>query len=552
MAEQGLFFNAFPDSTFETGYDRNYNADDLSNWFSIVCDTGVVKGGLTLTAGIGLSVVVAAGKATIKGKGYINDAPLTLTLETAPVGSNSRYDLIVLRMDNTQTKSSRRSYLMTVKGTSDVPNFDDLLNNGTLVRNADIWDLMLGYVEVQPYATQITDSNITSKLGDTDFCPYFVATKGYDDYYDAIVQQYESNITLTAATSSVVTNIPTRLYNDKYSLVEVYCNGLKEENTQYSVNTDSGYITIVFTSQKNANAQISVVLNNFIDGEGLSTALSDYNNWVQDVATLKEAFEYTYVCNGLNDNVQITNLIKAFISAGTDYSSMNLKIVGNFGCNNGTSYPITVGGLGTTASPYQIFNIPTTNRRIILDFTNCSQISINVSGVPVDIFSTSNVAIKGLNLVANGTTSGTIIRAFSGNDDIVCEDCRFWINGYSGSMVAQGGTFTNCRASISNATGNAYCFLNTNLLRVNGGEYYAYTGSSSARSAIVGQSAANAVAILYGVSAPTLARSGYYQVNSIYQVGTGNYVNCTDLVSALALYVTTGYSNIRGTIALSK
>ena len=80
----------------------------------------------------------------------------------------------------------------------------------------------------------------------------------------------------------------------------------------------------------------------------------------------------------------------------------------------------------------------------------------------------------------------------------------------------------------------------------------AYTGSSSSRSAIIGQSAANAVAILYGVSAPTVARSGYYQVNSLYQTGSGNYINCTDLVSALPLYVTTGYSNIRGTIALSK
>ena len=35
MAEKSLFFNALPSSEFETGYDRNYNADDISNWLSV-------------------------------------------------------------------------------------------------------------------------------------------------------------------------------------------------------------------------------------------------------------------------------------------------------------------------------------------------------------------------------------------------------------------------------------------------------------------------------------------------------------------------------------
>jgi hypothetical protein len=87
---------------------------------------------------------------------------------------------------------------------------------------------------------------------------------------------------------------------------------------------------------------------------------------------------------------------------------------------------------------------------------------------------------------------------------------------------------------------------------LNGGEYLAYTGTSSSRSAIVGQSAANAAAILYGVNAPTVARSGYYQVNALYQVGSNNYINCTDMITALAMYVTSGASNIRGTIPYSK
>lgn len=545
MAEKSLFFNALPDSDFETGYDRNYNADDISDWFSIVCDTGVLKGGLQVTAGTGLNVNVAVGKATIKGKGYVNNSIASLSLAAAPTGANPRYDMIVLRMDNTQTKSARRIYLMAVTGTSSIPSVSDL------TRNDSIYDLMLGYVVVQPNATSI--SQIEDKRGDEQLCPYFTAVKGYDDYYDAIIQQFESDITMASTSTSVVTDLPTNLYNEKYSIVDVYVNGLREEEDNYTLNTNSSYITIVFDSAKNSGAEINVILKNFIDGEGLSTAINEYNQWVEDVATLKEANSYTYVCNGLTDNQQITNIVNQFINGGTDYSSLELKIVGTFGCNNGTQYPVSVGGSGTSDSPYRLFNFVTGNRKVILDFSNCSNINLTISGVYMNIFSltpTTNLKVKGLNLVANGTTSGTSIKVFS--NSVVCEDSRFWINGYTATYIAPSGTFTNCRGSVSNASGNSYCFLNTNMLTINGGEYLAYTGSSSSRSAVVGQSAANSVSILYGVNAPTVARSSYYQTNALYQTGSGNYMNCTDLVSELPLYVVQGLSNIRGTITLSK
>lgn len=552
MAEKGFFFNAFPDSSTVTGYDRNYNADDISQWLATVWDTGVVKTnvvstepqGLKVVANVGMGINVQAGKAAIQGKPYSNTALVSFTVATAPTGASSRYDYVILRMDNTQTQSGRNTSLMLVTGDSNIPTVSNL------TRTSDVYDLMLAYIEVQPNATSIAQAQITDCRGDQTLCPWFTAVKGYDEYYDAIVQQFESNITLASASTTAVTNIAASLYNSRYSLVEVYCNGLKEENTDYTVSTSGGFITITFTQQKSAGAQISVILNNFIDGEGLATAIGSYNEWVNDVETLKEALNYTYVCNGLNDNQQISNIVNTFMSGGTDYNSLNLKIVGTFGCNNGTQYPVPVSGSGTSADPYRIFNFTTGNRKVNLDFTNCSEINLSVSGVYIWFIVGENINITGLNLVTNGTTSGTAIRLFSGN--VNCESCRFWINGYSNSWIAQKGTFTNCRGSVSNASGNSYCFLNADLLRVNGGEYIAYTGTSSARSAVVGQSATNAVAILYAVSAPTVARTGYYQVNSVYQVGSGNYINCTDLVSALPLYVTPGYSNIRGTIALSK
>lgn len=543
MAQKSLFFNAFPDDSSPTGYDRNYNADDISDWFSIVCTTGVLKGGLQISIGTGLTVNVAIGKATIQGKGYVNNAVVNLSVGFAPTGANPYYVPIILQENNEQQINGRFIELVVGNPLTSVPTISDLTQTDT------IYEIMLGYAVIQPNATSI--SQVVDTRGQ-DVCPYFTAVKGYDDYYDAIVQQFEYDTTLSSTSTSVITNLAANLYNDKYSLVEVYVNGLREEESNYTVGTNSGYITVTFTTAKNSGADISVILNNFIDGEGLNTALDEYNQWVQDVADLKAANSYTYVCNGLTDNQQITTLVNNFIDGGTDYSSLNLKIVGTFGCYNGTQYPVPVGGSGTSASPYRMFDFHAGNRKVILDFTNCSQITINVSGVVATIFycASKNFVFKGLNMVLGGSNSGTQVNVF--NAGIECENSRFWINSYSGSNIAPSGTFTNCRGSVSNATGNSYCFLNTDLLRLNGGEYLAYTGSSSSRSAIVGQSAANSVSILYGVNAPTVARSGYYQVNSLYQVGSNNYISCTDMITQLALYVTTGYSNIRGTIPYSK
>lgn len=547
MAQKSLFFNALPDPTFETGYDRNYNADDISDWFSIVCDTGVLQGqnktGLQVTAGTGLQVNVAAGKATIKGKGYVNNSIATLSLAAAPTGANPRYDMIVLRMNNTQTKSARNIQLMVITGTSAVPSVSNLTRNDT------IYDLMLAYVVVQPNATSI--SQIVDKRGDATLCPWFTAVKGYDDYYDAIIQQFESDVTLSTTSRNVVTDLPSNLYNENYSIVDVYVNGLREEEDNYTLNVSSSYITIVFNSAKNSGAEICVILKNFIDGEGLSTAISQYNQFVQDVATLKAANSYTYVCNGLTDNVDLTNMARAFLTGGNDYGSMRINVVGTFG------YSAMAYGDGSSANPYRLFNLAGTfNRRIILDFTNCSAIVVNApAGKYSVIFATQNLQVIGANIQAYGTQANTTIKMFSNSSGYVrCQRCRFWLETYSGGNIAATGTFIGCRGSVLNVDGASYCFqpADSSLLRIEGGEYYAYTGNSSSKSAIVGQSNANACSILYGVNAPTNERSGYYQTYALYQVGNAGWMNCTDIITTLPLSVVSGKSNIRGTIPLSK
>ncbi len=552
MAEKSLFFNAFADDTSATGYDRNYNADDLSDWQSAFLDTGVIKTdnvggapqGLKVVAAGGLSVNVNTGKAAIRGKGYINTSLKTLTAEIA--GSSARYDMIVLRFNNVQNTAttSRKITAEYKKGTGSIPTVS------SLQRDSNVYELLLAYVYVGANATTL--GTITDTRGDSELCPWFTPVKGYEDYYDAIIQKYESTITMASTSTTVITELPSNLYNNKYSLIEVYTNGIKELTSAYTVSLSGGYIVITFTGQKVAGTKITVILDNFIDGEGMSTALTQYTQLVQAVTDLQAAGEYNYICNGVNDNVLIGDIVRAYLAAGTDYGTMKLNVIGNIGMQ------VPARGGGTTSNPYAWFNFDTaSNRNVIVDFTRCGQISPTIiDGTYNRIFHSDNdIHIIGANVVVSNTTTETLIRITETASGVVkFENCRFYITAYRDSLIGIHGTFINCRGSVANIINNSYCFLpaSNGVVKINGGEYYAYTGDSTKQSAIVGQSGADAVSILYAVSAPTSARSGFYQTNSLLQWAGGGILCSTDLISELPLVVVSGISNIRGIIAKSK
>jgi hypothetical protein len=549
--EKAFFYNALPDESSATGYDRNYNADDLSEWLATVWETGVVKSddGLKVVASSGMTVNVNVGKACILGKPYHNTSLKSLTVATAPTGSTARYDLVVLQYNNeTATRHTRLLIKQTsLTGLSTDENIKDVL-----IQSEKIFEICLAVIQVDPNATSITQSKIYDKRGNALLCPWFTAVKGYEDYYDAMVQSFEYTETLATLTNTVQTNIASRLFNEKYSQVEVYTNGLKEPSSAYSVSTSGANIVITFTANRSAGSVVNVCLDNYIDGEGMSTALAQYSQWANAVETLQTAGEYDYLCNGVDDNVQISNIVKAYLAGGTDYGSVKVNVIGNIGMT------APARGDGTMSNPFGWFDFAqSSNRRVILDFTRCGQISPSVAtGKYSFIFYAPNgIQVIGANVLASNTTSDTIIRLVETSNGVVLfENCRIWINGYKNCLLSMSGTFKDCRGSVANVTENSYCFLPSasGIVKIVGGEYYAYTGDSTKQSAIVGQSSANSVSILYGVSAPTSARTGFYQTNSILQWVGGGILSCTDLVSALPMTVVGGISNIRGTIALSK
>lgn len=564
MALKSGFYNAMQSGGV---YDRTYNADDYKNVFAAFIKDGVRRSGMDdfRVVARGLALSVKMGFAICGGRWVNLDADYSLVTVTPPVGDYSRIDAVVLRVDaNEATRAASLVYRTGTAQSSPTAPAKDTTTGVT--------ELIIATVLVAPGATSVT---VTDTRPNANLCGWITTPVGYDDYFVSLesrfntwfndvqnklasvtlFKQYIWRTVLDSPASSVTFSIP-QYDSTGTDILQIYVNGLLEiKGVDYTLSDSTVTFNAVGggTGTKIAGTEIVVMCYKSIDGTGLGSVSDEITELQNDMALLTDTNEYKYICNGTNDNVKLSEIAQTWLTGGNDYGCKKISVYGTFGCS------AAYGGSGTSANPYRWFSVgldANTNRKIIFDFSCCGQIIIPIAKNTVNyIFHGYNAHIIGANVIVNQTGAGTTVKCFSATSGAVCaENCRFWITANKDSVIANTGTFVNCRASVANLLNNSYCFLpfDGSLLRIQGGEYYAYTGSSSAQSAVVGQSAANAVSILYGVNAPTSARAGYYQTNSIIQFTGGGTINCTDLVSALAVTVVAGSSNIRGTIAKSK
>lgn len=558
MAERSGFFNAL----YTNGdYDRKYNANDYCDNLAVVIGNGVLRSDaddLRVTAS-GMACTVGAGRAWINGHFYYNDAPLAFTAVSAPAGG-SRWDRIVLRLDTSlAARSIALRYVQGVAGNNP--------EKPAPVREGNVYELVLADIYVGTNATSVT---ITDTRSDASVCGWVYSTAGDGSFFTTLdndftewfgktkdtlasvtlFKRYKWFAALDAAAQVVPFSIPQ--FDEETTFIEVYVNGVLDvEGVDY---TRSGNI-ITFTNQLVAGTEITVYAFKSIDGTGILSVSDEITQLQNQMAAVYTTGDYEYICNGVDDNVKLSEIAQAWLNGGTDYSSKTIRVYGTFGAQAPYS------GDGDFLLPYEWLDVggyKTYSRRIIFDFSCCSQLTFPVSAGSVNyLFYGKNAHIIGADVYAYQKGTDTIIIGFSSTDgEVYAENCRFWITGYSTCKVACTGTFENCRASVANSTGRSVCFetLAGSLLRVNGGEYMAYTGSASAISAVVGHisTATKATSILNGVNAPTVARDGYYQTHALNQASGGGILNCRDLVSALAVTLVTGSSNISGTIAYSK
>lgn len=163
MALEYGFFNAVKQT--DGTYDRVYNAEQMSRYFSGLVSPGVyesVGGGLQVRAGTGMTVQVQTGRAILGDncQWLDNDAVLDITLSAAHVTLN-RYTAIVMRLDYT----NRNISIVAVDGaTATAPT------KPAMTRTSAIAEYCLAYVYVGKGVTTITQSAITDTRPDNTVC----------------------------------------------------------------------------------------------------------------------------------------------------------------------------------------------------------------------------------------------------------------------------------------------------------------------------------------------------------------------------------------------
>lgn len=153
MSESSGFF-------VSQGGDRKYTPDWLAKYIKALVTTGVYKDECGVTAGSGMNVSVAAGRAWIEGYLYLLDPAKTLPIANADA-SNGRKDIVVLRLDLT----ARTITVQVVTGT---PASEPVAP--AITRNADVYDLELAEISVPAGTSSITQALITDKRLDDTVC----------------------------------------------------------------------------------------------------------------------------------------------------------------------------------------------------------------------------------------------------------------------------------------------------------------------------------------------------------------------------------------------
>lgn len=556
------FFNAIISSGT---YDRVYNSNDYSDNLAAIISNGVVRGiwnELKPTAS-GMTVTVGTGRAWINGHYYKNDGDETF--EVATPTSGSRIDRIMLRMN---TNFNARNILLTyVQGEEAAePTPPEPLRSG------DVYDLVIADIVVEATSGTIV---INDRRSDKSLCGWVYATAGdgsffknldetFYEWFEAVkdtlssvtlFKRYNWRTVLETETNTVQFDIPQ--FDEETCFIEVYVNGILDtEGVEY---TRSGNILTGLGLPLVAGTEIEVKCYKSIDGTGIMTVADEITELQNKVAAIEGNARYTYVCKGIDDNINLSVIaevfrtglyspdvltypeaVKTFLDniGDTAYfgslaedAQIGIDIVGDLGLS--TPYS----GSGTAESPYRWFVLggdEPSARRLLFNFEKCNKINIECAESTTNyIFFGADLHLNSVSIEAKCTAADctiTMLKGLVNTGRITAENCRFVINTTAAAQIAEHCTLSNCYGYIVSENSTAYCFKpkNTGLIRLIGGEFYAYGKTTSGiGSAIMHTSAGDTDGVLlaYNIHCPVVAKTGYSQgFLSVANAGT-TYIN---------------------------
>lgn len=308
----------------------------------------------------------------------------------------------------------------------------------------------------------------------------------------------------------------------------VYREGTPAANpTPPAKSSDTGVFELCLANVTVAPNALSVTIQD-------TRAVPSLCGWVK--TPIDQTMEYNYICNGATDNEDLAAFLESKRAAIPANGSIKVNVFGTFGITNPV-YPLYVFSFTAWG-----------NRKIILDFANCSPITlVNTGNFNNFIYATNPIEIYNLN--ASLSNVGNFFS--QAVKKIYMKNCRVNMtmnNVENYAVFAYNGTFENCVINITNGV----CFLTVNdtkMIRVIGCECYAYGTDEIYYSGYVLFASQNVPVVTNQLICPTVAVEGFTQKKAIHDHEAGTHASYTDTITALT--IDAEHQNVNGTIPLS-
>lgn len=336
MAEKFSFFDPVQD---ENGlFDREYNAQEFTDYFATLVTTGVMKGAgnqLGVSAdGASMQTKLNTGVAFVEGRYYANDSVLTHTHDTEVVGKD-RIDRIVIRLDlSTEARYVKSFVKKGVASTSPVAP--------SLTQTANIYEISVAQVKVIGGQTFISTGNVTDERGTAIICPW-AGSKILPSFDDNLLAQHANNTLLHKQGLGIVQtgdNSNAEGRNTTASGIASHAEGYKSKAIGYASHAEGG--------STSANKDYS-------HAEGFNTNTNGINSHAEGAFTS---------ANGDSSHAEgEATLAQGLISHAEGYESVS---AGKFS---------HAGGYGTIATPYASRAIGRYNKAMTGDSVNFNKTS---------------------------------------------------------------------------------------------------------------------------------------------------------------------------------
>ena len=398
------FFNSVND-------DRLYNAETFNTYFEgLVSKNGVYEnldGSLSVSAGSGLTINVAAGKAVVNFHWVKLTAAETLNIATAH-NLFPRYDKVSLRWNN----STRDVTLQVVTGTpASKPQ------KPSTIRTTSNYEIVLAYVYVPANATSLTAANIYDQRPNTSICGYITGLIKQVDITD-LFAQYEARFAALEDQLSNWTEDQQNIFNAwYYNLTQNLTVGAYIQSYRKIVVGGSGISNIIPLDMTGYVYDENDVILPTLNGLALQP---DYDYLIDTRTTPVEMHINGQLTAGNRFEVIILKSNMSQTSGGLLTSARGAKFIHVEDAQPGAAHGFTVGTLGTTneiavanRNLFRLDRIATTSRDG-LTFTKNSDGSITIAGtstagyVGVSAAIDKNAFVIGQTYTINsGKTSGS-------------------------------------------------------------------------------------------------------------------------------------------------